>query len=116
MEAALARQQALGIRTIADSGTGYTDVQSRGILNTTTVDVSKRFVLKNIFSYRENSGSFANDLDGTPLTLLLMNPSRMAGCLRYTTAGPTYTGFARNRSASIGCHEHVRQGGIHRIM
>lgn len=74
-------------------------MQSRGILNTTTVDVSKRFVLKNIFSYRENSGSFANDLDGTPLTLLLMNPSRMAGCLRYTTVGPTYTGFASNRSA-----------------
>src|SRR5690606_27721080 len=77
MQAALDRQKALGIRTIADNGDGYSDLRSKGVINTTTAQVSDHITLKNIFSYRVNNGSFANGLDGTTLLLLqLRNPSR----------------------------------------
>ncbi|MDB5687607.1 MAG: hypothetical protein JWR77_2196 [Rhizorhabdus sp.] len=91
MQAALARQQALGIRTIADNGDGYTDLHSQGLINRTTAQVGDHITLKNIFSYRRNSGSFANDLDGTTLLLLqLMNPSRSRVLTNETQAQATF--------------------------
>jgi len=67
IDAAIVAQQARGPRHIATGVPNGTNVRSRGITNTTTIDLTGNVTLKNIFGYREVKQETLVDIDGTPL-------------------------------------------------
>jgi iron complex outermembrane receptor protein len=67
VEAALARAQALGPRTVETDINGLDKTYSWGITDIARYDVSDNFTIKNIFGYREIKNLLRSDFDGTPL-------------------------------------------------
>jgi iron complex outermembrane receptor protein len=70
VQAALAAQLARGPRVVDVNYPNANTLKSRGIINTTRLDLTKNISLKNIFSYRWSGNSAVTDLDGTRLTIL----------------------------------------------
>jgi iron complex outermembrane receptor protein len=67
VEAALARQQALGPRTVDTNIDGLDKTYSWGITDIATWDFSDNLTIKNIFGYREIKNLLRSDFDATPL-------------------------------------------------
>jgi len=70
IDAAVAAQQARGPRHIATDVPNGTNVRSRGISNTTTIDLAEHLTLKNIFGYRKVKQETYVDIDGTPMPIV----------------------------------------------
>jgi len=67
VEAALARQQALGPRQVESEINGLDKTYSWGITDIARYDVADNLTFKNIFGYREIKNLLRSDFDGTPL-------------------------------------------------
>ncbi|MDB5424857.1 MAG: TonB-dependent receptor, partial [Phenylobacterium sp.] len=76
LQAQLALQQSLGIRTVIGNYLPhYALRKTNGWINTSTWKVNEHLTLKNIYSQRHNNGGQSYDLDATNLTLLhVTNP------------------------------------------
>src|SRR3546814_547874 len=71
----LNQQQARGVRKLATSTPLFFRFESKGVINTTTLNITNNISLKNIFSYRKFDISRGFDLDGTTLQILdVINP------------------------------------------
>src|SRR3546814_7344511 len=71
----LNQQQARGVRKLATSTPLFFRFKSKGVINTTTLNITNNISLKNIFSYRKFDISRGFDLDGTTLQILaVINP------------------------------------------
>ncbi|MEO0030244.1 MAG: hypothetical protein RIS94_2 [Pseudomonadota bacterium] len=61
----LAKQEALGIRQTAHGVDDFAKVETWGVNNTTDIELTSNFKLRNIFSYAELKSYYSNDSDGT---------------------------------------------------
>src|SRR3546814_9339561 len=71
----LNQQQARGVRKLATSTPLFFRFKSKGVINTTTLNITNNISLKNLFSYRKFDISRGFDMDGTTMQILaVINP------------------------------------------